>query len=91
MKRTGSTSGSTAASHSKRPPLFSTILSHFSEKIVEGEERWHAIGSALGAVLLVVHMYRVENPNDDEEKIRIISAPEANKRERRIYLQQAVG
>jgi uncharacterized DUF497 family protein len=40
-------------------------------------------------VLLVVHVYRVEDPNDEEENIRIISAREANKRERRIYLQQA--
>jgi uncharacterized DUF497 family protein len=71
--------------------LFSTILSLFSEKdrIVEGEQRWHAIGSALGAVLLVVPVYRVEDPHDEEENIRIISAREANKRERRVYLQQA--
>jgi uncharacterized DUF497 family protein len=59
------------------------------DRIVEGEQRWHAIGSALGAVLLVVHVYRVEDSNDEEESIRIISAREANKRERRIYLQQA--
>jgi uncharacterized DUF497 family protein len=90
MKRTGSTSRSTAASRSKRPPLFSTILLHFSEnRIVEGEQRWHAIGSAVGAVLLVVHLYRLEDTHDEEENIRIISAREANKRERRIYLQQA--
>jgi uncharacterized DUF497 family protein len=57
--------------------------------MVEGEQRWHAIGRALGAVLLVVHVYRVEDPNDEEETIRIISAREANKRERRVYLQQA--
>jgi uncharacterized DUF497 family protein len=47
------------------------------------------IGSALGALPLVVHAYRVEDPNDEEENIRIVSAREANKRERRIYLQQA--
>jgi uncharacterized DUF497 family protein len=91
MKRTGSTSGGTTASRLKRTPLFSTILLQFSEKdrIVEGEQRWHAIGSALGAVLLVVHVYRVEDPNDEEENIRIISAREANKHERRIYFLQA--
>jgi uncharacterized DUF497 family protein len=59
------------------------------DRIVEGEQRWHAIGSALGAVLLVVHVYRVEDSNDEEDYIRIISAREANKRERRIHLQQA--
>jgi uncharacterized DUF497 family protein len=44
---------------------------------------------AADALLLVVHVYRMENDNDKEETIRIISAREANKRERRIYLQQA--
>jgi uncharacterized DUF497 family protein len=59
------------------------------DRVVDGEQRWHVIGSVLGAVLLVVHVYRVEDPNDDEENIRIISAREANKRGRRIYLLQA--
>jgi hypothetical protein len=59
------------------------------DRIVEGEQRWHAIGSALDPVLLVVHVCRVEDTNDEEGSIRIISAREANKRERRIYFQQA--
>jgi uncharacterized DUF497 family protein len=54
-----------------------------------GERRWHAIGCAAGAVLPVTHVYRLENEHDQEEPIRIISAREANKRERRIYIQQA--
>ena len=58
------------------------------DRVVEGEQRWHAIGAASSAVLLVVHVYRREAQNDEEEIIRIISAREANKRERRIYLQQ---
>jgi hypothetical protein len=41
------------------------------------------------ALLLVVHVCRTENENDKEEIIRIISAREADKRERRIYFQQA--
>jgi uncharacterized DUF497 family protein len=57
--------------------------------IVDGEERWHAIGAAEGAVLLVVHVYREEEQHGTEEIIRIISARAANKQERRIYLQQA--
>ncbi len=61
------------------------------DRIVTGERRWHAIGGVEGAVLLVVHVYRMENENDEEEAIRIISAREANKRERRIYIQQAGG
>jgi uncharacterized DUF497 family protein len=36
-----------------------------------------------------VHVYR-EDEVDGEEIIRIISAREADQRERRIYLQQAV-
>jgi len=62
-----------------------------TDRIVDGEERWHAIGAVDRAVLLVVHVYRMENENDEEEDtIRIISAREANQRERRIYIQQAV-
>jgi uncharacterized DUF497 family protein len=59
------------------------------DRIVDGEQRWHAIGAAEEAVLLVVHAYRTENDNGEEETIRIISAREANQRERRVYLQQA--
>jgi uncharacterized protein len=57
------------------------------DRIVEGEQRWHAIGAVSEALLLVVHIYQEED--NDEEIIRIISAREANQRERRIYIQQA--
>ena len=59
------------------------------DRVVTGEQRWHAIGTATGVVLLVVHVYRMENEHDKEETIRIVSAREANKRERGIYFQQA--
>jgi uncharacterized DUF497 family protein len=59
------------------------------DRIVTGEQRWHAIGAVEGAVLLVVHVCRKENENGEEETIRIVSAREANRRERRIYIQQA--
>jgi uncharacterized protein len=59
------------------------------DRIVEGEQRWHAIGAARKAVLLVVHAY-IEEDSNGEETIRIISAREADPRERRIYLAQAV-
>jgi uncharacterized DUF497 family protein len=59
------------------------------DRIGDGEQRWHAIGAAEGAVLLVVHVYRMEKENGEEETIRIISARETDKRERRIYIQQA--
>jgi uncharacterized DUF497 family protein len=57
------------------------------DRVVEGEQRWHAIGAVRKAVLLVVHVYIEENPNG-EEVIRIISAREADPRERRVYLEQ---
>lgn len=55
-----------------------------------GEQRWHAMGTAQTAqrtavLLVVVHVYRSKN---GEEIIRIISAREADKRERRIYIQE---
>jgi len=57
------------------------------DRVVDGEQRWHAIGAVFKAVLLVAHVYREENENA-EEIIRIISAREADPRERRIYLEQ---
>jgi uncharacterized DUF497 family protein len=58
------------------------------DRVVEGEQRWHAIGAVSEALLLVVHTYH-EDKDHGEEIIRIISAREANQRERRIYIQQA--
>jgi uncharacterized protein len=34
------------------------------DRVVAGEQRWHAIGAATGAVLLVVHVYRMGNEHD---------------------------
>ena len=61
------------------------------DRIVAGEQRWHIIGAVERAVLLVVHVYRMENENGEEETIRLVSAREADKRERRRYIQQAAG
>ena len=58
------------------------------DRVIDGEQRWQGIGAVRKAVLLVVHVYLEENPNG-EEVIRIISAREADPRERRIYLEQA--
>ena len=58
------------------------------DRVIDGEQRWHGIGAVRKAVLLVVHVYLEENPNG-EEVIRIISAREADPRERRVYLEQA--
>ena len=58
------------------------------DRVLGGQQRWHAIGMVRAAVPLVVHVYREENANG-EEIIRIISAQEADPGERRIYLEQA--
>ena len=58
------------------------------DRVIDGEQRWHGIGAVRKAVLLVVHVYREENPNG-EEVIRIVSAREADPHERRIYLEHA--
>jgi uncharacterized protein len=60
----------------------------FVERVTDGEERWHAIGSIEKiVVLVVVHTYRVEK---SEELVRIISARPATRRERKLYVQ-AIG
>ena len=61
---------------------------NFVERVTRGEERWHAIGSIEGIILLVVvHTYREEA---SQEIIRIISARRATRRERKLY-EQAIG
>jgi uncharacterized DUF497 family protein len=59
------------------------------DRIEAGEQRWHAIGAVERAVLLVVHVCRIEDENGEQETVRIIPAREASQRERRIYVQQA--
>jgi uncharacterized DUF497 family protein len=52
------------------------------DRIVDGEERWHAVGMVGGTILLVVvHSH----PQDDEYRIRIIGARKATAHERRRY------
>ena len=60
----------------------------FVERVTDGEERWHAIGSIESIIILVVvHTYGAEG---SDEIIRIISARPATRRERKLYAQ-AVG
>jgi uncharacterized DUF497 family protein len=52
---------------------------NFVDRVTDGEERWHAIGSVEDViVLVVVHTYRMEG---SDEIIRIISARPATRRE----------
>jgi uncharacterized DUF497 family protein len=61
----------------------------FVERVADGEERWHAIGSIENiVVLVVVHTYRVEN---SEEAVRIVSARRATPKERNLYAQAIRG
>lgn len=54
-------------------------------RIEGGEQRWRAIGQAAGViVLVVVHTTRSEGL---DKVIRIISARQANRKERRLYEQ----
>jgi uncharacterized DUF497 family protein len=57
----------------------------FVERVNDGEERWHAIGSIENIiVIVVVHTYREEA---SDEVIRIISARRATRHERKLYAQ----
>jgi uncharacterized DUF497 family protein len=55
---------------------------NIQDRVVEGEERWQAVGMVSGVVLLVAHTYREEA---SEEVIRLISARKAIANERRAY------
>ena len=60
----------------------------FVERVNDGEERWHGLGSIEKIiVLVVVHTYQEEN---SEEVIRIISARRATPKERKLY-DQTIG
>jgi|HubBroStandDraft_1064217.scaffolds.fasta_scaffold692676_2 uncharacterized DUF497 family protein len=55
------------------------------DRYEDGEERWHIVGYAQGIVILVVwHTY--PDP-DDDQRVRIIGARKAERRERQAYEQ----
>jgi uncharacterized DUF497 family protein len=57
----------------------------YPERVVDGEERYHAIGMIGGvAVVLVAYTYRDRGGN---EVIRLISARKADRKERKLYEQ----
>jgi uncharacterized DUF497 family protein len=58
-------------------------VTSYRDRMIDEEERWHAIGWAGGiAILLVVH---TSEEQYGEEEIRIISARKASPRERALY------
>ena len=59
------------------------LVTFLFDRVVDEEERWHAVGKALNLPLLVVvHTYR---DNSGEDVVRIISARQASSHERRFY------
>ena len=57
------------------------------DRVVDTEQRWHAIGCAADfALLFVVHTIHGEH----EDEIRIISARKVERDERRIYEDRAL-
>jgi uncharacterized DUF497 family protein len=55
----------------------------YPDRVVDGEERWHAAGSAGGIeIVLVVH---TSEEQDGEEETRSVPARKANPRERALY------
>jgi uncharacterized DUF497 family protein len=55
------------------------------DRVIDGEQRWHAIGLIGSAmIVVVVHTYPA---GDDEDHVRIISARKAKLSERRQYEQ----
>lgn len=63
------------------------LVQLFVDQVVDGEERWNAVGLVNGLLLVVVtHVYR--SPENAEEIIRIISARRATPHERRRYQEE---
>jgi len=55
-----------------------------TDRMIDGEQRWHTLGAAAGGVLLLVVVHSWGDDRGDEE-IRIISARRATPKERRLY------
>lgn len=55
------------------------------DRVVDGEERWHAVGM-VGAVVLLVVVHTYPRMNNDSV-VRIVGARKATKQERQRYEQ----
>ena len=72
---------------------FDTALLVFSDprhvtipdREIDGEQRWHTIGLAEGALMLLVVHTVADDEEEEEETVRIISARKVIARERRMY------
>ena len=73
------------ASQVFRDPLHVSIL----ERVAHGEERWKTFGAVAELSLLVVaHTLYDDSEADAVEVVRIISAREVTREERRIYEEE---
>ncbi len=73
------------ASQVFRDPLHVSIL----ERVAHGEERWKTFGAVAELSLLVVaHTLYDDSEDDAVEVVRIISAREVTREERRIYEEE---
>lgn len=60
------------------------LIKYIQDRVVDGEERWRAVGHVMNHFLIVVvHCYRSDENGD--EIVRIISARVATSHERRAY------
>lgn len=64
--------------------FFEDYLCQYNDRFNYGEDRWQAIGKVYGIVLFVT--YTIVN-----EKIRLISARKASKKERKIWEEYFYG
>jgi len=59
----------------------------YKDRFEGGEERWKTLGMVEGLLLLLV-AHTVNNEDAEEEVIRIISARQASRAERRLYEEE---
>ncbi|HJQ58623.1 MAG TPA: BrnT family toxin [Vineibacter sp.] len=62
------------------------LLAIVPERIVGGEQRWHAIG-VVGVIVTLVVVHTYPTP-EDEDRVRIIGARKATPHERKRYEQE---
>jgi uncharacterized DUF497 family protein len=56
----------------------------FPDRVIDGEQRWHTIGTIEGSLAIFTIIHTAEE-RDGEEVIRIVSAREATRAERKHY------
>jgi uncharacterized DUF497 family protein len=60
----------------------------YKDRVEGGEERWKTLGMVEGLLLLLLVAHTVNHADSEEEVIRIISAREPSRAERRLYEEE---